>query len=79
MRLFHVSEEGNIQVFEPREPLRTDLDKSIKLVWAINEDRLVNFLTPRDCPRVTFHARETSTREDVEKYIDSRGCIPYWL
>ena len=24
MRLFHVSEEGNIQVFEPREPLRTD-------------------------------------------------------
>lgn len=49
------------------------MDKSIKLVWAINEDRLVNFLTPRDCPRVTFHARETSTREDAEKYIDSRG------
>jgi hypothetical protein len=42
-------------------------------VWAINEDRLVNFLTPCDCPRVIFYARETSTRKDVEKYIGNSG------
>ena len=28
MRLFHISEENNIQVFEPRIPDRADLDKT---------------------------------------------------
>ena len=69
MRLFQVSEESDIHIFKPREPTRADLNKSIKMVWAINEKRLVNFLTPRDCPRVTFFASDTSTKEDVEKYI----------
>ena len=27
MRLFHVSEESNIQIFEPRIPVRDDMDK----------------------------------------------------
>ena len=44
MRLFHVSEEENIQLFEPRLPERNDLDKSVGLVWAIDEARLPNFL-----------------------------------
>lgn len=69
MRLFHVSEEPNINIFEPRTPTRQDLDQNIKLVWAINDDRLVNFLTPRDCPRVTFYAKENSSKDDIEKYI----------
>lgn len=34
MRLFHVSEEGNIDIFNPRIPEREDLDKSVGLVWA---------------------------------------------
>ena len=54
MRLFHVSEEENIEVFEPRLPNRNDLDKNVGLVWAIDEARLPNFLTPRDCPRITY-------------------------
>lgn len=29
MRLFHVSEEPDIRVFEPRIPVRDDMDKSI--------------------------------------------------
>lgn len=37
MRLFHVSEESNIQAFEPRIPTRDDLDKTVGLVWAIDE------------------------------------------
>ena len=48
MRLFHVSEESGIRVFEPRIPLRKDLDQTVGLVWAIDEKRLPNFLTPRD-------------------------------
>lgn len=69
MRFFHVSEEPNINIFEPRTPTRQDLDQNIKLVWAITEERLVNFLTPRDCPRVTFYAKENSSKDDIEKYI----------
>lgn len=49
MRLFHVSEESDIQKFEPRIPSRNDLDKTVGLVWAIDEKRLPNFLTPRNC------------------------------
>ena len=55
MRLFHVSEEGNIGVFHPRLPLRKDLPADVGLVWAIDEKHLPNFLTPRNCPRVCFH------------------------
>jgi hypothetical protein len=55
LRLFHVSEESNIVLFKPRKPLRKDLKDSPPLVWAIDEARLPNFLTPRDCPRVTYH------------------------
>lgn len=69
MKLYHVSEEADINIFYPRTPTRSDLDKNIKLVWAINEERLVNFLTPRDCPRVTFYAASNSSKNDVDKYI----------
>jgi len=56
MRLFHVSEEPDIQVFVPRVPLRKELDQTKGLVWALNEAGLPNFLTPRECPRVTWLA-----------------------
>jgi hypothetical protein len=69
MRIFHVSEEEGIEVFEPRTPSREDLDPNHKLVWAVNENRLVNFLTPRNCPRVTFYEKNDSKKEDVDKYI----------
>lgn len=77
MRLFHVSEESNIAEFVPRIPLREDLDKSKGLVWAINERCLPNFLTPRDCPRITYHAHEKTSREDVLKFFSSssRHCV----
>jgi hypothetical protein len=55
LKLFHVSEEENIPIFKSRITLRKDLGDSLPLVWAIDEERLPNFLTPRDCPRVTFH------------------------
>lgn len=40
MRLFHISEEKDIERFEPRIPDRNDMDKTVGLVWAIDEERL---------------------------------------
>lgn len=71
MRLFHVSEESDIEIFIPRIPDRDDLDKSVGLVWAIDEKRLPNFLTPRNCPRVTYHKNSYTTEEDSQKFFSS--------
>ena len=71
MRLFHVSEEGNIDIFYPRLPTRKDLDPHVGLVWAVDEKRLPNFLTPRDCPRVTYHAGEGTSPQDAARYFSS--------
>lgn len=72
MRLFHVSEESNIEVFKPRLPSRTDVDNSKGLVWAINEQCLPNFLTPRACPRVAYYSTEISSEEDKLRFFSSR-------
>lgn len=69
MRLFHVSEEPDISVFEPRPVVRRDLDPAAKYVWAIDEDHLPNFLTPRNCPRVCYRVNDRTTAEDMENYI----------
>lgn len=71
MRLFHVSEEPDIQVFKPRLPTRRDLDQTVGLVWAIDEARLPNFLTPRDCPRVAYHAGNQTTDCDKNQFFSS--------
>lgn len=69
MRLFHVSEEPDISIFHPRIPNRCDLDQSVGLVWAIDEARLPNFLTPRDCPRVAYYASTQTTDEDRKRFF----------
>ena len=71
MRLFHVSEEAGIEVFYPRIPARNDLDRSVGLVWAIDEDRLPNFLTPRDCPRVAYSIGRNTTKADKKAFFTS--------
>lgn len=71
MRLFHVSEESDIQFFEPRLPSRKDLDPNIGLVWAIDEARLPNFLTPRNCPRVAYHVGKHTTQPDRLAFFTS--------
>ena len=78
MKLFHVSEESDIAEFVPRlrsKYRESDMEKG--LVWALNERCLPNFLTPRDCPRVTYHARETATEYDILKFFSSsqRHCV----
>ncbi len=73
MRLFHVSEEPDIRVFEPRLPTRCDLDQNCGLVWAIDELRLPNYLMPRDCPRVTYHVGSQTTDTDKKRFFSSAG------
>jgi hypothetical protein len=77
MKLVHVSEESNIEIFIPRIPYRKDVGQSKGLVWALTEHQLKKFLTPRDCPRITYCTNETTTQEDIQKYFttSSRYCI----
>ncbi len=74
MRLFHVSEETDIRIFEPRLPTRKELDPDVGLVWAIDEARLPNFLTPRDCPRVAYHVGVHTSEEDRRRFFSSAGA-----
>lgn len=69
MRLFHVSEESDIELFEPRIPTRTDLDLTKGLVWAINEKCLPNFITPRNCPRVCYQIGANTSEADKRAYF----------
>ena len=38
------------------------------MVWAVAQSHLVNYLLPRDCPRVTFCATDTTTARDRERF-----------
>jgi len=49
-RLFHISEENNINEFLPRESKKHWNYE--KYVWAISEDKVHHYLFPRKCPRI---------------------------
>jgi hypothetical protein len=69
--LFHVSEESGIQRFEPRaSALASGL-----VVWAIDAERLRNYLVPRDCPRVTYYAGRDTAAADVERLLGASVAV----
>jgi hypothetical protein len=65
MRLYHISETPSIKEFTPRWSLR----KQKNLVWAISEDKICNYLLPRDCPRVTCFVKQDSEPADIKKIL----------
>jgi hypothetical protein len=69
--LFHVSEEAGIERFEPRPSPYADGP----VVWAMDADRLRNYLLPRDCPRVTYYAGPETTAADVERFLGSSPAV----
>jgi hypothetical protein len=69
--LFHVSEESGIERFEPRPSPYTD----DPVVWAIDADRLRNYLLPRECPRVTYYAGCETTAADVERFLGASPAV----
>lgn len=68
-RLFHVSEEAGIAQFAPRPPPSTDAGVTGDCVWAVDEDHLVNYLLPRDCPRITYGRGPQTTEADAERFL----------
>ena len=71
MIVFHVSEEPDIEAFEPRKGAVNDE----RLVWAIDDDHLRNYLVPRDCPRVTYSAGPRTTVADRERFLGSSAAV----
>jgi uncharacterized protein DUF6886 len=69
--LFHVSEQPGIERFEPR-PSQYASDP---VVWAISEERLHNYLVPRDCPRVTYYAGNETSASDIERFLGSSRTV----
>jgi hypothetical protein len=68
--LFHVSEQRDIDRFEPR----ASEAGTVPVVWAIDADRLRNYLVPRDCPRVTFYIGPHTTSADRERFLPSSAA-----
>lgn len=69
--LFHVSEEANLQRFEPRASELT----VEPVVWAIDDEHLRNYLLPRDCPRVTYYAGSQTTPNDRERLLGPSAAV----
>lgn len=69
--LFHVSDEPDIRIFEPRSSVYIE----DPVVWAIDLDRLPNYLLPRDCPRVTYYAGAATTAVDIERFLGSSRAV----
>ena len=69
-RLYHVSDQPDIPLFEPR-PVRAGHPRQglPPVVWAVGERLLHNYLLPRDCPRVTFYAAADSDPADVARLL----------
>jgi hypothetical protein len=65
--LLHFSEDPSIRVFEPRAAKQKDLTEPV--VWAVSPEGAVNFLLPRDCPRITFGVWERTTAEDKARFM----------
>lgn len=73
-RLFHVSEDPAIRVFEPRPAPNPDAGVRGLAVWAVDEAHLPNYLLPRDCPRVTFAAAENTTPADRARFLPATSA-----
>lgn len=69
MKLYHVSEEPGIEVFEPRPSPQTFNKITGDVVFAVADEMLHNYLLPRDCPRVCYYAKTDSSQKDINKYI----------
>ncbi len=68
-RLFHVSEEPGIIVFEPRPSPSFFAEITGDVVFAISDRLLHNYLLPRDCPRVTYYQTDKTSLADKEKFF----------
>jgi hypothetical protein len=66
-RLWHVSDDPAIARFEPRAVEGHDSPEA--LVWAIDDAHVPAYWFPRECPRGTFWAVESTSNDDVERFL----------
>jgi hypothetical protein len=67
--LFHISDNPRIKVFEPwPAPFYSNIIMG-KVVFAINNKMLHNYLLPRNCPRVTFYAGDKTSEADKNRFL----------
>jgi len=69
--MFHVSEEGDIECFEPR--WSETVGQSV--VWAVDARHLHNYLLPRECPRVTYYAGPRTLKADIEEFLGNSRAV----
>jgi hypothetical protein len=67
--LFHASEDPNLGTFLPRPTPPGGPPLTEPSVWAIDEEHLVNYLLPRDCPRVTFAPSALTSETDHARFF----------
>lgn len=70
-RIFHISENGEIETFKPRpSPSKFDNLRG-DVVFGISDKLLHNYLLPRDCPRVTYYASGKTSQADKEMFLQT--------
>lgn len=67
--LFHVSEQPDIKLFEPLPSPSYYENINDRVVFAIGEKLLHNYLLPRDCPRVAYYLNPCTADADQEKFM----------
>ena len=76
LKLFHISEKGDIAQFIPRRSKQIWQYK--EYVWAISEAMVHNYIFPRDCPRICVEKeviRHLSDWVDKEEISDKKAFI----
>ena len=68
--LFHISENGQIDIFIPRPSKPIWGGK--KYVWAIHNNKLNNYILPRDCPRICITGNEI---QRFSNWVSSKSLI----
>lgn len=69
IRLYHVSEDSSIKLFEPRPSPSHYESIASEVVFAITDKLLHNYLLPRDCPRVAFYSKHDTSQSDKEIFF----------
>lgn len=70
--LYHISEESNIEVFVPRKAEAwPDLPP---VVWAMDEKHLINYLFPRECPRIIYSNSPRVSEVDRAKFFSQTAA-----
>lgn len=67
MKLYHFSEESDIEIFKPRvKPSRQNMPP---VVWAIDEQHEFTFYFPRKCPRIVYTKSEGISERDYDTFF----------